>query len=451
MISGIIQRITSPSKSALENADGTEATETDETVVADVPASSLDPATPSSSSSAKPEEEPAPSSSSSAAASSSSSSSSVPPATMRLSAAEQFAAIKKVNAELQKLSTNLMFKKCLERPMVKVALDIWGSTGVDHSDVDPDAIRSCTGVQQAYPLLSDLGAACTAVPMKLPVHLLLESKGELDDETIGACPALGADVADAWRTSRTALRKKLTGLRLVNHLLKQMADDYTIRSSRSKPTVRVALDIWSGAKLDQSDVDADAIKNCSGVQRIFPFVSELAPACTALGLGLPVAAILAGDYELDGATVAAALGEETAGAWPGLKAALTDGASVYTGMSLSTWGPKLWREMHVRGLYPIPQDTEDFASRFVYRIPCDKCSSHYRQMVRDHPPPPVAAPAPTAAVAVDAAAANGAEAGSTAVPDAQFEWSVFIHNQVNDRLSRPKWTVDQARVTYTVV
>ena len=87
---------------------------------------------------------------------------------------EKFAAIKKVNAELRNLADNLVFKKCLERPMVKVALDIWGSTGVDHSDVDPDAIRSCTGVQQAYPLLSDLGAACTAVPMKLPVHLLLE-------------------------------------------------------------------------------------------------------------------------------------------------------------------------------------------------------------------------------------------------------------------------------------
>ena len=340
--------------------------------------------------------------------------------------------IKKVNEELQKLSINSVFKKCLERPMVKVALDIWGSTGVDHDDVSPDAIRSCSGVQQAYPLLTDLGAACAAVPMKLPVHLLLETKGELDDETIRACPSLGATVADAWKTSRAALRKNLTGLRLVNHLLKHMAGDYTTRASVSKPMVRVALDIWSGATTGQSDVDPDAIKSCSGVQHLYPLINALAPACTAVGLALPVAAILASQPEVDGAAVTAAVGDEAAEAWRSLRATLADGNAVYTGMSLQTWGPKLWKEIHVRGLYPIPQDTDEFTMRFASRIPCDKCSSHYRQMVREHPPP-----------AMDAAA------GQT-VPDAPFEWSVLIHNQVNDRLSRPKWTVDQARVFYTL-
>jgi hypothetical protein len=120
---------------------------------------------------------------------------------------EKFAAIKKVNAELRNLADNLVFKKCLEMPMVRVALDFWGNTGVDHSNVSQEAIRSCPGVQQVYPLLTDMGTACTAVPMKLPVNLLLKSKGELDDETIRACPALGADVADAWKASRTDEQK----------------------------------------------------------------------------------------------------------------------------------------------------------------------------------------------------------------------------------------------------
>ena len=121
---------------------------------------------------------------------------------------EKFAAIKKVNAELQNLADNLVFKKCLEMPMVRVALDFWGNTGVDHSNVSQEAIRSCPGVQQVYPLLTDMGTACTAVPMKLPVNLLLKSQGELDDEAIRTCPALGADVADAWKASKESKESK---------------------------------------------------------------------------------------------------------------------------------------------------------------------------------------------------------------------------------------------------
>ena len=377
----------------------------------------------------------------------------------------KFAQIRQLNAELKRLATHSTFKRSLEKPLVKVALDIWGDTGVDHSTVDPESIKACSGVQQIYPMLTDLIKLCSGIKMKLPAKLLLELKWELDVETMSSCPSLGEDIATAWMQLRNDSRRKIKGLRMVHYLLKQMSSDYTTKNNVKNSLVKAALEIWGAVPdVDHSAINFEDIKKSSAVQQIYSMVIELGNACQLVGLKLPVTAILASKAEIEESVLIDTFGADLNTMWKRAKKALDDGNNTYTGMSIHTWGPRLWHEVHTRGMYPISYDSNDFATKFASRIPCEKCASHYRQMIREHPPPaPVVVPVPALSTTTETKttaettaetttpAAESTTTSATPVPisiDGLFAWTVMVHNLVNKRLSKPQWKQEEAFLSY---
>ena len=358
--------------------------------------------------------------------------------------------IKELNVELKRLATHPTFKKSLEKPMVKVALDIWGDTGVDHSAVNPDSIKNCSGVQQIYPMLTDLANMCSAIKMKLPVKLLLEMKWELDLESIISCPTLGEEMATAWTEMRNESRRKIKGLRMVHYLLKQMSSDYTTKTNVKNSLVKVALEIWGSVPdVDHSAINLEDIKKSSAVQQIYPMVTELGNACTVVGLKLPVAAILASKAEIEESVLIDTFGTELHTMWKRAKKALDDGSSTYTGMSIQTWGPRLWHEIHTKGMYPISYDSNDFVTKFASRIPCEKCATHYRTMIKENPPPtPVTTTETKTTPETTPETKTPPTTTTSASIDGMFAWTVLIHNKVNVRLSKPSWKQEEAFLSY---
>jgi len=224
--------------------------------------------------------------------------------------------------------------------------------------------------------------------------------------------------------------------------------------------------------VDHSAINPEDIKKSSAVQQIYPMVVELGTACHAVGLKLPVTAILASKADIEESVLIDTFGVELHTMWKRAKKALDEGNSTYTGMSISTWGPRLWHEIHTKGMYPISYDSNDFATKFASRIPCEKCATHYRTMIKENPPPapilaPVTVPSTTnndakatpettpesnATTTTKTATTTKSTAESTpplpASIDGLFAWTVLIHNKVNVRLSKPQWKQEEAFLSY---
>jgi len=107
-------------------------------------------------------------------------------------------------------------------------------------------------------------------------------------------------------------------------------------------------------------------------------------------------------------------------------------------MGSDVWGPPLWQTMHFVALAYDEKTKADInteSDRDAYRvffgslkrvIPCETCARHYVQVLGETP--------------IDTALAR--EDGGL------FEWTVIVHNAVNTRLQKPKWTVEAARKHY---
>ena len=85
----------------------------------------------------------------------------------------------------------------------------------------------------------------------------------------------------------------------------------------------------------------------------------------------------------------------------------------------------LWKELHERALNFKGTDDRLFLANFAKRIPrytkgCS-CKEHWRNIVRQNPPK---------------------------FGDEYFAWSVTCHNEVNKRLGKPTYTVEEARKFY---
>lgn len=82
-------------------------------------------------------------------------------------------------------------------------------------------------------------------------------------------------------------------------------------------------------------------------------------------------------------------------------------------------GPELWRELHQR-----PRDTagddSQWLDAFAGRIPCGECRRHFLELQRTDPP-------------------------DFSSPAAYFASTVNWHNQVNDRLGKPRMPLDEAK------
>ena len=86
------------------------------------------------------------------------------------------------------------------------------------------------------------------------------------------------------------------------------------------------------------------------------------------------------------------------------------------GLPPDVWGPRLWGVLHTLCL--TGTITPEFVQEFANVIPCPACAMHFRDLLEAYP----------FEKALD-----------------KFEWSVFVHNQVNDRLGKPMMSVEKAR------
>lgn len=97
-------------------------------------------------------------------------------------------------------------------------------------------------------------------------------------------------------------------------------------------------------------------------------------------------------------------------------------------MSISpdVWGPYGWSLIHYVALGYPEQPTFDIITKYrnffislANVIPCEKCKTHYREMIDKNPP-------------------------QLENKDALFKWTVDIHNIVNKRLGKDTFTLNQA-------
>jgi hypothetical protein len=76
----------------------------------------------------------------------------------------------------------------------------------------------------------------------------------------------------------------------------------------------------------------------------------------------------------------------------------------------------MWGALHILGL--TRSLTPEFLEEFTKAIPCPMCAGHFKQVLENWP------------LSDD--------------PD-QFRWTVLVHNQVNERLGKPIFKVEEAR------
>lgn len=85
--------------------------------------------------------------------------------------------------------------------------------------------------------------------------------------------------------------------------------------------------------------------------------------------------------------------------------------------------PSTTTQIHAKALYPTRNTRKELLTIYE-RIPCSPCTKHYRELIEALPPPEDA--------------------------EELFKWSVEAHNQVNERLSKPKVNEERARLGYEV-
>ena len=90
-------------------------------------------------------------------------------------------------------------------------------------------------------------------------------------------------------------------------------------------------------------------------------------------------------------------------------------------MSSDYWGPPKWRKLHRVGFDTSFNGLDrgvflKYAEGLVYELPCSVCRDHYRDILTRLPP-----------ASID-----------------PFTWTVMVHNDVNARLGKPQWSVNDA-------
>ena len=83
----------------------------------------------------------------------------------------------------------------------------------------------------------------------------------------------------------------------------------------------------------------------------------------------------------------------------------------------STWGPRLWAEIHSTSVKSTPRKFKEYLSTLGPRIPCEECQYHFKSYMFQNP------------------------MGSR---DDPIIWAIDFHNDVNRRLGKPVLTYQQA-------
>jgi hypothetical protein len=90
------------------------------------------------------------------------------------------------------------------------------------------------------------------------------------------------------------------------------------------------------------------------------------------------------------------------------------------GLPPNVWGPRLWGALHTLCL--TGTITPEFVQEFANVIPCPACAMHFRDLLETFP------------------FENASD---------KFEWSVLLHNKVNERLGKPVMSVGKAREVWS--
>ncbi len=88
------------------------------------------------------------------------------------------------------------------------------------------------------------------------------------------------------------------------------------------------------------------------------------------------------------------------------------------------WGPALWQKIHLRPLlfiFELCISDQDFLESLSAKIPCEECRSHYQNFLKDNPLPYYCS------------------------AWTYFQWTVKLHNYVNQILGKPIVSLDQAK------
>lgn len=97
------------------------------------------------------------------------------------------------------------------------------------------------------------------------------------------------------------------------------------------------------------------------------------------------------------------------------------------------WGPSLWQSMeHIALHYPVDPSIEEkewylnFFNSLVWTIPCDECAEHYLENIKKNPPK----------------------------MNNRFElvsWLIQIHNEVNIKNDKPRFTLNDFLFKYNLI
>ena len=99
----------------------------------------------------------------------------------------------------------------------------------------------------------------------------------------------------------------------------------------------------------------------------------------------------------------------------------------------SSWGPFFWHSMHIVALgypskptYGHKKAAKEYYESLVFLIPCPICREHYSEFLKTMPITPF----------LDRR-------------DDLFKWTVELHNNVNEKLGKPRYTELEAINYYT--
>lgn len=101
-------------------------------------------------------------------------------------------------------------------------------------------------------------------------------------------------------------------------------------------------------------------------------------------------------------------------------------------LSPSVWGPFFWHTIHIVALgypknpnYTDKKSAKEFFESLAFLIPCAICREHYRSHLEKNPLTPF----------LDSRTDL-------------IKWTIDIHNQVNEMLGKPKWTLEEMLAYY---
>lgn len=95
------------------------------------------------------------------------------------------------------------------------------------------------------------------------------------------------------------------------------------------------------------------------------------------------------------------------------------------GIDPRIFGPSFWGALHLACFgADNPDKVRDFIALYPYVLPCPGCRAHFAQVLKDYPVP------------------------ETNDRMELFDWSVMVHNVVNDSLGAPRVTTDEALIEW---